>query len=101
MAFLDNIKISVKIISIVALLAIVSVCLTVFSGMTMSRLDREYTVLLDHEAATRVDAARATRRVIDIGYNALSVTTFDANAPDAKKALAEIAEGTREWLASL
>ena len=90
MAFLDNIKISVKIISIVALLAIVSVCLTVFSGMTMSQLDREYTVLLDHEAATRVDAARATRRVIDIGYNALSVTTFDANAPDAKKALAEI-----------
>ena len=39
MAFLDNIKISVKTIGGVLLLAIVSARLIVFSGMTLNQMD--------------------------------------------------------------
>ena len=90
MAFLDNIKISVKIIGVVLLLAVVSVCLNVFSGVTMSRLDNDYSQLLEGDAQTRVELARVTRRIADLGYNALAVTTYAPDAPDAKKHAAEI-----------
>jgi methyl-accepting chemotaxis protein len=90
MAFLDNIKISVKIIGVVLLLAVVSMSLIVFSGITLNRLDNEYSQLLEGDAQTRVELARVTRRIADLGYNALAVTTYAPDAPDAKKHAAEI-----------
>ena len=64
MAFLDNIKISVKIIGVVLLLAVVSMSLIVFSGITLNRLDNEYSQLLEGDAQTRVELARVTRRAV-------------------------------------
>ncbi len=101
MAFLDNIRISVKIVSIVALLAIVSICLIVFSGLTLSRLDSEYSSLLSRDAQTRIENARATRRVIDLGYYALATTSYEATSQEAKNAAAEIDAALKAGLSNL
>src|SRR5262245_27736908 len=90
MAFLDNIKISVKIISAVALLAIVSAGLMLQSATTMSRLDREFSHLLENDAVTRVELARVTRRVVELAYQALEVITYAPDSEEAKKAHGEI-----------
>ena len=86
MAFLDNIKISVKIISAVVLLAIVSAGLIVLSAIAMNRMDREYSHLLENDAVTRVELARVTRRIVELGYNALAVITYAPDSAEAKKA---------------
>ncbi len=101
MAFLDNIKISVKTIGVVLLLAVVSVCLIVFSGLTMNRLDHEYSQLLEGDAQTRVELARVTRRVYELSYNALAVTTYAPDAPEAKKAVASIDAAFKAGMGSL
>ena len=92
MAFLDNIKISVKIISAVILLALVSAGLLAFSGMTMNHLDREYGHLLENDAQARVELARVTRRVAELGYYALAVITYAPDLAEAKKSATEIEE---------
>ena len=101
MAFLDNIKISVKTIGVVLLLAVVSVCLIVFSGLTMNRLDHEYSQLLEGDAQTRVELARVTRRVYELSYNALAVTTYAPDAPEAKKAVSNIDSAFKSGMGSL
>ncbi len=101
MAFLDNIKISVKIIGVVLLLAVVSMSLIVFSGITLNRLDNEYSQLLEGDAQTRVELARVTRRIADLGYNALAVTTYAPDAPDAKKHATEIENSFKAGMANL
>ena len=90
MAFLDNIKISVKIISAVILLALVSAGLIAFSGVTMSYLDREYGDLLENDAQARVELVRVTRRVAELGYYALAVITYAPDSAEAKKSATEI-----------
>ena len=101
MAFLDNIKISIKIISSVILLAIVSAGLTVFSGMTMHRLDSEFSQLLEGDAQTRVELARVTRRIADLGYYALAVTTYAPDAPDAKKHASDLEAAYKQGMSNL
>ena len=102
MAFLDNIKISVKIISAVVLLAIVSAGLTIFSGTTMQpsgqRVSRE---LLEGDAQTRVELARVTRRIADLGYYALAVTTYAPDAPDAKKHASDLEAAYKQGMSNL
>ena len=90
MAFLDNIKISVKIISAVILLAMVSAGLTIFSGMTMqSSGQRILATCWKATLRARVELARVTRRVAELGYYALAVTTYAPDSPDAKKHASE------------
>jgi methyl-accepting chemotaxis protein len=90
MAFLDNIKISVKIISAVVLLALVSAGVIVFGSVTTNYLEREYSDLLENDAQTRVELARVTRRISDLGYYALAVITYAPDSAEAKKSAAEI-----------
>ena len=42
----------------------------------MNYLDREYGHLLENDAQTRVELARVTRRVAELGYYALAVITY-------------------------
>jgi methyl-accepting chemotaxis protein len=101
MAFLDNIKISVKTIGCVLLLAVVSACLIVFSGMTLNRLDHEFSQLLEGDAQTRVELARVTRRISDLGYYALAVTTYAPDAPEAKKHASELEASFKSGMSNL
>ena len=101
MAFLDNIKISVKIISAVILLALVSAGVIAFSSVTMNYLDREYSALLENDAQTRVELARVTRRVSDLGYYALAVITYAPDSAEAKKSAAEIENSYKAGMRNL
>ena len=53
--------------------------------MTLNRIDREFAQLLENDAQTRVELARVTRRISDLGYYALAVITYAPDAPEAKK----------------
>jgi methyl-accepting chemotaxis protein len=101
MAFIDNIKISVKIISATILLAIVSAGLIAFSGTTLHRLDHEYANLLENDAVTRVELARVTRRVMELGYQALEVITYAPDSAEAQKAAAEIDTAYKAGMSNL
>jgi methyl-accepting chemotaxis protein len=101
MAFLDNIKISVKTIGCVLLLAIVSAGLIAFSGLTMNRMDHEFSQLLEGDAQTRVELARVTRRISDLGYYALAVTTYAPDAPEAKKHASELEASFKQGMSNL
>jgi methyl-accepting chemotaxis protein len=101
MAFLDNIKISVKTIGCVLLLAVVSAGLIVFSGVTMNRMDHEFSQLLEGDAQTRVELARVTRRISDLGYYALAVTTYAPDAPEAKKYASELEASFKSGMSNL
>jgi methyl-accepting chemotaxis protein len=101
MAFLDNIKISAKIISAVALLALVAIGLMVLAASTMSRLDQEYSNLLENDAVTRVELSRVTRRVVELGYQALAVITYAPDSEEAKKASAAIEEAYKAGMRNL
>jgi methyl-accepting chemotaxis protein len=90
MAFLDNIKISVKTIGCVLMLAVVSAGLNAFSGITLNRMDNEFAQILEGDAQTRVELARVTRRVAELGYYALAVTTYAPDAEEARKHASEI-----------
>ena len=101
MSFLDNIKISVKTIGCVLLLAVVSACLIAFSGITLNRMDHEFSQLLEGDAQTRVELARVTRRISDLGYYALAVTTYAPDAPEAKKYASELEASFKQGLSNL
>jgi methyl-accepting chemotaxis protein len=90
MAFLDNIKISVKTIGCVLLLAVVSIGLAIFSGHNLNHLDKEFSALLEGDAQARVELARITRRAYEISYNALAVTSYAPDSPEAKKHASEV-----------
>ncbi|HZO45422.1 MAG TPA: methyl-accepting chemotaxis protein [Xanthobacteraceae bacterium] len=90
MAFLDNIKISVKIIGCVLLLAIVSIGLAIFSGQSLHRMDNAYSALLEGDAQARVELARITRRAYEISYNAVTATSYPPDSADAKKYASEV-----------
>jgi methyl-accepting chemotaxis protein len=101
MAFLDNIKISVKTISVVLLLAVVAGALAIFSGMSLRHMDTEFSSLLEGDAQSRVELARVTRRAYEISYNALAVTTYAPDSPEAKKHAAEIESAYKSGMGSI
>ena len=101
MAFLDNIKISVKTIGCVLLLAVVSVALTIFSGGILHHMETEYEALLEGDAQSRVELARVTRRAYEISYEALAVTTYAPDSPEAKKHAGEIEAAYKSGMGSI
>src|SRR5262245_53677261 len=101
MAFLDNVKISVKTIGCVLMLAVVSAGLNVFSGTTLHRMDSEFSQILEGDAQTRVELARVTRRVAELGYFALAVTTYAPDAPEAKTYASEIEASYKAGMGNL
>ena len=83
MAFLDNIKISVKIISAVILLALVSAGVT-SSGVCPELSRTEYRAFWRTTRRPRVELARVTRRIGDLGYYALAVITYAPTLAEPK-----------------
>jgi methyl-accepting chemotaxis protein len=68
MKFLDNHKISAKMLGNLGLLAAVTAGLVIFSSSEMTAIDKEYTELTDRLAPAQNEFSRASRRVTALGH---------------------------------
>ena len=64
-------------------------------------MDSEYSRLLEGDAQTRVELARVTRRISDLGYYALAVTTYAPDAPEAKKHASDLEAAFKQGMSNL
>jgi methyl-accepting chemotaxis protein len=97
----SDLKISLKVVSLLLLLGLVSVLLIGFSISKMVVLDAGYSVLLDHKSPAVAMTIRANRRVSDMGYAAYrTITNPGASqlAQDAQKAVTEHGEAALRLL---
>ncbi len=90
MSFLDNIKISVKILAVVALLAFATIFLVVQSSGSMSSMNKSYSALIHEIAPAQLEYARAARRIGEIGYATYRAIAYDGNSQEARTAAKEI-----------
>src|SRR5690606_25873790 len=87
MKFLDNLKISVKILSVLGLLGAVTAYLIVSGGMQMTTIEVQYAELTNGIARARTEFARASRRIAGMGYLAHEAVA-QSGKPDQIKATA-------------
>jgi methyl-accepting chemotaxis protein len=86
MRFLDNLKISYKICSVLALFGLVTGFIVIYGGLSMGKLDEGYGVLVDKLAPARVEIARTNRELNAIGYAMYRTIAYDGESNEAKTA---------------
>ena len=83
MRFLDDLKISVKILSVIGLLSAVTALIVVLGALSLHSVDSTYTQLAAKEEPAVLALARATRSVAIIGYGAYRSIAYPGNSPEA------------------
>jgi methyl-accepting chemotaxis protein len=86
MGFLDNLKISTKILAVVALLALATAFLVVQGGLTMSAMDKDFSRLIGQIAPAQLEYARAARRLSEIGHAGYVTVAYEGTSQEAKAA---------------
>jgi methyl-accepting chemotaxis protein len=82
MSWLNNIRISFKIVLIISLLALLSVAAVGFAATRMRAIDSSYSVLMEKVSNSAIRTARASRwgmTYVAYGYKLLSETTDEGN----------------------
>ena len=80
---MNNLKIKIKILMVVAILGIVVIASSVFSGLSMKSIDSGYSSLIGHEEKAQITSARAGRDIYIIiasSYGLAFETTDEGNA---------------------
>jgi methyl-accepting chemotaxis protein len=91
MAFLDNLKISVKILSVIALLSAVTAFVVVFGSHELSQTEQTYSALTTQAVPARTETVRFIRDMNAIGYAAYRAIAYPGDSAEAKSS-ATIAE---------
>src|SRR5690242_19681797 len=86
MRFLDNLKISYKICSVLALFGLVTGFIVIYGGLSMGKLDEGYGLLVERLAPARVEIARTNRELNAIGYAMYRTIAYDGGSNEAKAA---------------
>lgn len=89
MRFLDNLKISVKILSVLALLGAVTAFLVISAGRQQENVDVEYSKLVEEAAPAQVEFARSSRRMTGMGHLAYKIIAASSDNPDDVKPLTD------------
>ncbi len=92
MRFLDNWKISSKILLAITVLALAFAATAAFSGFELWRIDKEYSVLTDREDPAAVELARANRRINQMAYAAYMTMAYDGTSAEGQAAKAMFEE---------
>jgi methyl-accepting chemotaxis protein len=100
MRFLDNIKISVKILAVVGLLAVATLLLVVLSSTSMTQMSRSYSHLVEDVAPAQLEYARAGRRAFEIGYAAYKVIAYDGTSKEAQSSAKDISDAIKTGMAN-
>ncbi len=80
--FLDNLKISVKILGVVGLLGLVTAALVVTGGLQQARMDAEFSELVEKAAPAQAEFARSSRRVTGMGHLAHKIIAASSDNPE-------------------
>jgi len=93
MKFLDNLKISVKIIAVIGLLAAVTAFLVIQGSLMMSDIDSTYDELNNKLVPARLEVTRATRQATNIGFGAFRTIGLDIGSEQAKRGVFDVEDG--------
>jgi methyl-accepting chemotaxis protein len=91
MSFLDNLKISTKILAVIGLLSVVTAFIVIQGGRQMSHMDDTYASLTTQALPARIETVRFIRDLNMIAYAAYRAIYYDGESKEAKDA-AGIAE---------
>jgi methyl-accepting chemotaxis protein len=92
MKFVDNLKISTKILSVIALLSCVTILVIALGIIALRKVDGSYSVITRDNFPTVLNLARVNRDLEGMGYTTYRVIAYPGNSPEAKSA-AEHEEG--------
>jgi methyl-accepting chemotaxis protein len=86
MRFLDNLKISVKILSVIGLLSAVTALVVILGAVSLHSVDQTYSQIAAKEEPAVLALARGARSVNIIGYAAYRSVAYPGNSPEAMAA---------------
>jgi hypothetical protein len=101
MIFLDNLKISNKILMAMLTLAVALGVSATYSSLQLHRIASTYSVLTEQKGPAAVEVARAARQVNQLGYAAYRVATYDAADPEAQASKAAFEDSVGKLRANL
>jgi len=93
MKFLDNLKISVKIVAVICLLGAATAFVVIESSSVMSKIDRTYDELNNKLVPARLEVTRATRQATNIGFGAFRTIGMDIGSDQAKRGVLDVDDG--------
>jgi len=86
MKFLDDMKISSKILAVIALMSAVTLFLVGLGAVELHGIDKTYSVIANNQLPARLDTTRMTGSVLAMGYAAYRTIAHDGASPQAKAA---------------
>jgi methyl-accepting chemotaxis protein len=86
MKFLDNMKISSKILMVIALMSTVTLFLVGLGAVELHGIDKTYSVIANNQLPARLETTRMTRSVINMAYAAYRTIAHDGASAEAKAA---------------
>jgi methyl-accepting chemotaxis protein len=85
MNFIDNWKISTKILAVIALLSCVTVMVVALGAKALLDVDRIYSDVTSKEFPARVELSRVNRQITAIGYSAYRTIAYEGSSAEAKE----------------
>ena len=93
MKFLDNLKISVKVVALLGLLAVATSFLVIESSRKMGAMSAAFDEMAFKLAPARLEVTRATRQATNIGFGAFRTIGLDIGSEQAKKGVFDVDDG--------
>jgi methyl-accepting chemotaxis protein len=84
MNFIDNWKISTKILAVIGLLSCVTIMVVALGAHALLNVDGAYSDIANKEFPSRIAVARANREIGAIGYALYRTIAYDGDSPEAK-----------------
>jgi len=86
MKFVDNLKISTKILSVIALLSCVIIVVIALSAIELSNLTGIYSTISSNDYPAVLNVARGNRALKDMGYSTYRTIAYDGASKEAQSA---------------
>jgi methyl-accepting chemotaxis protein len=83
--FIDNWKISTKILAVIALLSCVTIVVVALGARALLDVDSIYSVVAKKDYPAQVELSRVNRQITAIGYSAYRTIAYDGSSAEAKE----------------
>jgi methyl-accepting chemotaxis protein len=96
MTFIDNWKISSKVLSAILLLAVTFSISATYGSVALKRADKANALLVSRRAPAALELARVARQVNVMGYASYRAIAYDSASAEANAAVAEFEKATTQ-----
>ena len=86
MSFMQNLRISTKVLSLVLPTCLIGVGGALYVSNNFRAADVEYSEFIANDAGAEIDMAIASQRLVAIAYDAYQVTSYETGTPSMKRA---------------